>query len=104
LLLDLGYQVIIIEVDENQHTEYDCSCENKRTMQLSQDLGHRPIVFIRFNPDDYEKDGTSVTSCWFVNGKRNMRCEKIEKDRMGRETKMFRRTGYLLGKSRKQNK
>jgi hypothetical protein len=64
LLLDLGYQVIIIEVDENQHTEYDCSCENKRTMELSQDLGHRPIVFIRFNPDDYEKDGTSVNSCW----------------------------------------
>jgi len=69
LLLDLGYQVIIIEVDENQHTDYDCSCENKRTMELSQDLGHRPIVFIRFNPDDYEKDGTSVNSCWRVNGK-----------------------------------
>lgn len=30
LLLDLGYQVIIIEIDENQHTDYDCSCENKR--------------------------------------------------------------------------
>ena len=69
LLLDLGYQVIIIEVDENQLTDYDCSCENKRTMELSQDLGHRPIVFIRFNPDDYEKDGTSVNSCWCVNGK-----------------------------------
>ena len=69
MLLDLGYQVIIIEVDENQHTEYDCSCENKRIMELSQDLGHRPIVFVRFNPDDYEKDGTSVNSCWCVNGK-----------------------------------
>ena len=64
LLLDLGDQVIVIEVDENQHTDYDCSCENKRTMELSQDLGHRPIVFIRFNPDNYKKDGTSVTSCW----------------------------------------
>jgi hypothetical protein len=64
LLLDLGYQIIIIEVDENQHTDYDCSCENKRIMELSQDLGHRPIVFIRFNPDDYNKNGTNVTSCW----------------------------------------
>ena len=29
-------------------------------MELSQDLGHRPIVFIRFNPDDYN----NVSSCW----------------------------------------
>ena len=64
LLLDLGYQIIIIEVDENQHTEYDCSCENKRIMELSQDLAHRPIVFVRFNPDEYKKDGKNITSCW----------------------------------------
>jgi hypothetical protein len=64
LLLDLLYQIIIIEIDENQHTEYDCSCQNKRIMELSQDLGHRPIVFIRFNPDDYKKDGTNISSCW----------------------------------------
>jgi hypothetical protein len=64
LLLDLGYQVIIVEVDENQHADYDCSCENKRIMELSQDVGHRPIVFIRFNPDEYEKDETIITSCW----------------------------------------
>ena len=64
LLLDLGYQIIIIEIDENQHIDYDCSCENKRIMELSQDLDHRPIIFIRFNPDDYEKDGENITSCW----------------------------------------
>ena len=67
LLLDLGYQILIIEVDENQHIDYDCSCQNKRTMELSQDLGHRPIVFIRFNPDDYNKNGTNITSCWGKN-------------------------------------
>jgi hypothetical protein len=64
LLLDLGYQNVIVEVDENKHTDYDCSCENKRIMELSQDLGHRPIVFIRFNPDDYNQNGTTITSCW----------------------------------------
>ena len=69
LLLDLLYQVVIIEVDENQHTDYDCSCENKRIMELSQDLGYRPVVFIRFNPDDYEKNGTNITSCWGPNKK-----------------------------------
>jgi hypothetical protein len=70
LLVDLGYQVVIVEIDEDQHRDYDCSCENKRIMQLSQDVNHRPIVFIRFNPDAYTKlDGTEVKSCWGINSK-----------------------------------
>ncbi len=64
ILLDLGYQIIIVEIDENQHIDYDCSCENKRMMELSQDLGHRPIIFIRFNPDDYLIKNKNITSCW----------------------------------------
>jgi len=69
LLLDLGYQVIIVEIDENQHKTYECSCDNKRLMELSQDVGHRPIVFIRFNPDEYiSKEGQKVKSCWSTNG------------------------------------
>jgi hypothetical protein len=67
LLLDLGMQVIIIEVDENQHIDYDCSCENKRLMELSQDVGHRPLVFIRFNPDGYHTADGRVPSCWSYN-------------------------------------
>jgi hypothetical protein len=69
LMLDLGYQVNIVEIDENKHTGYECSCENKRIMQLSQDVGHRPIVFIRFNPDDYvDENGENILSCWGANG------------------------------------
>lgn len=68
MLLDLQTHIIIIEVDENKHTSYDTSCENKRLMELSQDLAHRPIVFIRFNPDAYTtKEGIVVRSCWKVN-------------------------------------
>ena len=68
LLLDLGYQIIIVEIDENQHIDYDCSCENKRIMELSQDLNHRPIIFIRFNPDDYKHiNNENITSCFGVN-------------------------------------
>ena len=68
LLLDMGTHIIIVEVDENKHTDYDCSCENKRLMELSQDLQHRPIIFIRFNPDDYiNQEGTLVKSCWKLN-------------------------------------
>jgi hypothetical protein len=67
LLLDLGDQVVVIEVDENQHYDYDCSCENKRLMEISRDIGHRPLVFIRFNPDSYEsKDGKRINSCWYT--------------------------------------
>jgi hypothetical protein len=68
MLLDMGSHAIIVEVDENQHVNYDCSCENKRLMELSQDVDHRPIVFIRFNPDKYfDKDGNIVDSCWEPN-------------------------------------
>ena len=64
LFLDLGYQIIIIEIDENQHLNYESICENKRIMLLSQDVNHRPIIFLRFNPDDYIKDGCKIPSCW----------------------------------------
>lgn len=69
LLCDMGDQVLIVEVDENQHADYDCSCESKRLMELSQDVGHRPIVFIRFNPDAYACAATTknMPSCWAVN-------------------------------------
>jgi hypothetical protein len=67
ILLDLGYQVIIIEIDENQHEDY--ICENKRIMEISQDLGHRPVVFIRFNPDAYKTPQGNITGCWGPNGK-----------------------------------
>ena len=80
LLLDLGYQIVIIEIDENQHNNYDCSCENKRIMELSQDLGHRPIVFIRFNPDDYIKNEKKISSCWGANEKGICVVKKSKKD------------------------
>ena len=72
LLLDLGYQVLIIEIDENQHRRYEEICENKRIMELSQDLGHRPVVFIRFNPDDYKIGESKTTSCWYINKSNNL--------------------------------
>ncbi len=80
IFIDLGYQIIIVEVDENQHTDYDCSCENKRIMELSQDVGHRRIVFIRFNPDDYELKGENIKSCWGIN-KNGICCVKKNKQK-----------------------
>ena len=37
-------------------------------MELSQDCNHRPIVFIRFNPDSYiDKNMKKIPSCWSTN-------------------------------------
>jgi nitrite reductase/ring-hydroxylating ferredoxin subunit len=65
-ILDLGSHVIIVEVDENQHQSYDTICDNKRTMALSQDLAHRPIVFIRINPDRYKLDDKTVSGAFSI--------------------------------------
>jgi hypothetical protein len=69
-IADLGTHCIIIETDENKHSSYECSCENKRIMEISRDVGHRPIVFLRFNPDAYiDETGNNITSCWGTDGK-----------------------------------
>lgn len=52
-VIDCGFFFLIIEVDENQHQSYDCSCELSRMIQLHQDFGGTPVVFIRYNPDNY---------------------------------------------------
>ena len=57
VLIDLLLYSIIIECDECQHKNYEC--ENKRTMQLFEDLGNRPLIIIRFNPDSYKGDLSS---------------------------------------------
>ena len=68
MLCDLGEKVLIVEVDENQHANYSKTDENKRMMELSGDVDHRPVVFIRFNPDDYvDVDGVKHTSCFAMN-------------------------------------
>ncbi len=65
LFFDIGSHIVIVEVDENKHDEYDCTCENKRPMEISQDLNHRHIVMIRFNPDWYiDPEKGKIPSPW----------------------------------------
>jgi hypothetical protein len=68
ILIDMGGYAIVIEVDENQHGRYDTTCDNKRYCEIAMDLGDgeviKPVVFIRFNPDSFKKDGKLVRSCW----------------------------------------
>ena len=51
--MDLLTHVVIVECDENQHKSYIPECENRRKMELFRDVGFRPVVFVRFNPDGY---------------------------------------------------
>ena len=65
---DFGYQIVIIEIDEEQHNTYESSCESKRCMEISKDFHHRPLIFLRFNPDKYKnRDGDLIRSCWSYN-------------------------------------
>lgn len=56
---------IIIECDENQHKYENEICENKRMMEIFQDLGNRPIIFIRFNPDKYKNKNNKIKGCFY---------------------------------------
>jgi hypothetical protein len=38
-------------------------------MELSKDVEHRPIVFIRFNPDEYTDKDKNISSCWGITKK-----------------------------------
>jgi hypothetical protein len=44
---------VVLEVDENQHQGYDENCEIGRMKQIFHDFGGTPVLFIRYNPDNY---------------------------------------------------
>lgn len=65
-LLDLGHQTIIIEVDEYQHNSYDEEDDDERLNQIMEDI-NKPLIFIRFNPDNYVKvNGEKIRSCFSI--------------------------------------
>ena len=64
-LIEFDSYSIILELDEDQHFGY--SCENKRMMELFQDLGNRPLIILRLNPDSYELKGKKIGSCFQKN-------------------------------------
>ncbi len=64
VFVDMLTHVLIIEIDENQHLSYNESCEYVRTIELNEDIGHRPMYIIRLNPDSYKLNGKSVRGCF----------------------------------------
>jgi hypothetical protein len=62
-LKDLKTHSLILEIDEKQHKGYNKQCEINRMNEIYQDLGYRPIIFIRFNPDSYiDENGNKIES------------------------------------------
>ena len=55
IVIDCGSFVIVIEIDELQHNngKYNPELDEIRNNEIYEDLGCRPVVFIRFNPDKY---------------------------------------------------
>jgi hypothetical protein len=72
LYVHLGFQIIIVEIDEQQHKKYENICENKRIMLLSRDFDHISIVLIRFNPDKYIKNNIIIPSPWNITSKKGL--------------------------------
>ncbi len=60
--IDCLTHCIIIEIDEDQHLSYNTTCDNRRTMELFQDVGDRPLIFIRLNPDSYVQNDKRIKS------------------------------------------
>ena len=65
---------IIIELDEDQH-KYT-SCDDKRMMELFTDLGNRPLVLIRINPDKYEGRTKKRKGCFDFDEKNTLICNE----------------------------
>jgi hypothetical protein len=59
---DLFTHCIILEIDENQHKNYNKEDEIERLKQLYIGLGKRKLVVIRFNPDSYIKNNKKYNS------------------------------------------
>ena len=81
-LLDCLSHSIIIEVDENEHRSYDSTCEKARLHSLFEDLGDRPLVIIRVNPDAYTIGGKRYPSDFrLTKGSSALRCNKSDLSR-----------------------
>ena len=90
-ILDMGSHIILLEHDENQHNSIGYSCENLRVMAIMRDCGYRPLVVIRFNPDEYiDKDGKKITSCWGVGKDGVVRVKPSKKQEYENRLKIFK--------------
>jgi hypothetical protein len=65
-LLRMKTHAIVLEVDQDQHKDYNAIKDNLRTVKIQAKLGV-PVVFIRFNPDNYHDKNGVCQMLWKLN-------------------------------------
>ena len=68
VLWDRADRIVILEVDEDQHKDRPCECEQTRMMNVSQALGAERTVWIRYNPDAF---ASATSRSWSSKAKRH---------------------------------
>ena len=62
-VFDYNTHKFVVKVDEHQHNNYNCQCEQVRMAQITQSIGI-PTIFIRYNPykykDKYKVNGKTI--------------------------------------------
>ena len=53
VMWDRPDRIVLLEIDEDQHRNRPCECEQTRMMNISQALGCERTVWIRYNPDGF---------------------------------------------------
>ena len=62
IVIDMQAFVLVVEVDEFQHSKsgYSCECEQARMGLVHQAFGSIPLVMLRYNPDNYKVDNKII--------------------------------------------
>lgn len=69
IMLKSESHAVIIEVDQNQHKNYDSANELRRMIQIYEELG-TPVEYIRINPDEFtDESGVKHDPCWGINSR-----------------------------------
>lgn len=70
VIIHLGNQTLIIEIDENRHKNYCPKDDAKRLDEIQRDLKGRKLIVLRFNPDGYiNKKGKHISSPFRTNSR-----------------------------------
>jgi len=75
--LDLGTHILIMEIDENQHKNYNKQCEVARLNNICE-VDFRPTIYIRFNPDSYTDSNGNKIQGMFIAGMNKLKHDEKE--------------------------
>jgi len=79
-LFDLFTHTVIVECDENDHKNYSTTCEIAKLNETFTDLADRPMILIRFNPDNYEGKSCFDNECKLIKGEWTKRIKVLKKE------------------------